>query len=137
MLKRIFFPFGETSRTPKMFRRSWWSMLVRVTGVCPRRDHVRLSGDTIVKPASSSRPSVAFKSRVFFYLWQYFFLPFRNRFFVPLKSATLWALVAPAHSIHHIPNCTWMITHLEQLPNDLGDPVECPIVASIPKGKSA
>src|SRR5512133_1246407 len=113
MLKRIFFPFDEISRMPKMLRRSWWSMLVRVTGVCPRRDHVRLSGETIVKPASSSRPSVAFKSRVFFYLWQYFFFPLFNCFFIPLESATLWTLAAPAHSVHHIPDCTRMVTHLE------------------------
>jgi len=61
-----FLSFGRTSRTPKRLRWSWWSMLVRITGVCPRRDQVRLSGDTRVKPASSSRPSVAFISRVFF-----------------------------------------------------------------------
>jgi hypothetical protein len=60
---------------------------------------VRFTGETIVKPASSSRASVAFKSRVFFYLGRYFFLPLSNRFIVSVQRKTLWALIAPAHPI--------------------------------------
>jgi hypothetical protein len=87
--------------------------------------------------ASSSRASVAFKPRIFFYLWCYFFLPRNNRFIVCVQRKTLWALIATTHPIQDMPNSTRMAAHLEQLPDDLCNSIERPIISSISKGISA
>src|SRR6266498_3265822 len=137
MLTRIFLPFNETNTTPRILRRSWCSMLVRMIGVCPRRAQVRLSGETREKPASSSSASIAFSSRTFFYLWQSFLLPFNDRFFISMQGATLLSLITPAHPIQHMPNRTRMVPYLEQLPDDLRNPVECPVIANIPESVCA
>src|SRR3972149_5513414 len=110
MLKRILLPFDEISKAPKRLRRSLCAILVRWIGVWPRRDQVRLSGETSEKPLSSPRPRVAPSCRDFFYPRQLFLLPPFNGLVVALQRHPLRALAAPAHALHHMPDRTRMVT---------------------------
>src|SRR5918995_353158 len=109
-------------------------MEVRWIGVWPRRDQVRLSGETSEKPLSSSRIRVAPSWRHFFYPWQFFFLPLLDGSFVPMQWLTLWALVAPTHPLHHVPDSAGLISNTKQLPDHLSDPIQGPVIACISKG---
>src|SRR5512138_2861019 len=99
------------------------------TGVWPRRDQVRLSGETSEKPLSSSRTRVASHWQHFFYPGQFVFLPLFNACLIPVHRLALGALATPAHPLHHMPDRTGVIANAKQLPDHLGDPIQCPIVA--------
>lgn len=82
MLNRNFLPLGEIGNAPRKLRRSWWSILVRITNVYSCRAQVRLSGETKEKPASFSSAGVAFRARTFINHWQTFLLPIGHRYIV-------------------------------------------------------
>jgi len=109
-------------------------MDVRWIGVCPRRDQVRLSGETSEKPLSSSSARVAPSWRHFFYPRQFFFLPLLDGRFITVQWLALRSLVAPTHPLHHMPDGAGLMPNTKQLPDHLSDPIQCPIIARISKG---
>src|SRR5262245_29258380 len=109
-------------------------MAVRWTGVCPRRDQVRLSGETSEKPLSSSRTRVAPNWRHFFYPRQFLFLPLLDGFLISMQRLALRSLVAPTHPLHHMPDSAGLIANSKELPDHLSNSIEGPVVARIPKG---
>lgn len=128
----IFLPCGLTKRAPSKFSRRWWSRLVYVQGVCPRGPQLLCSGETSEKPLSSSKTSQAFSSQRFFYTRQLMHLPILDHCFISLDRQTLHALVAPPHAGEQSPDPAGHITYLEQLPDDMTDPIQCPIIFCIP-----
>jgi hypothetical protein len=60
------------------------------------------------------------------------YLPILDRLLIPLDRQTLYSLVAPAHAGQQTPDPTGHITHLEQLPDHMPDPVQGPVVFRIP-----
>ena len=58
-------------------------------------------------------------------------LPIFDRFLISLDRQALHALVAPSHAGQQTPDPTGHITHLEQLPDHMSNPVQCPIVFRI------
>jgi hypothetical protein len=57
--------------------------------------------------------------------------PILDRILVSLDSQALHSLVAPSHAGQQPPNATGHVTHLEQLPDHMSNPVQRPIVFSI------
>jgi len=60
------------------------------------------------------------------------YLPILDRFLIPLDRQALHSLVAPAHAGQQTPDPTGHIPHLEQLPDHMPNPVQCPVVFCIP-----
>src|SRR6186713_1539027 len=108
-------------------------MEVFQTGVWPRRDQVRLSGETSEKPLSSSRTRVAPNWRHFFYTRQFLFLPLLDGILISMQRSALRSLVTPTHPLHHMPDSTGLIADAKQLPDHLSNPIQGPVVARIPK----
>ena len=128
----IFRPCGLTRRAPSKLSRRWWSKLVYVQGVWPRGAQLLRSGETSEKPLSSSKTSQAFSSRRFFYPRQLMHLPILDRFFISLDRQTLHALVAPSYAGQQPPDPAGYIAYMEQLPDDMSDSVQRPIIFRIP-----
>ena len=59
-------------------------------------------------------------------------LPILDRFFISLDRQTLHALVAPAHAGQQPPDPAGHIAHMEQLPDDMSNSIQRPIVFRIP-----
>ncbi len=59
-------------------------------------------------------------------------LPILNRFFISLDRQTLHALVAPSHAGQQTPDPAGHITYLKQLPDDMPNSVQRPIIFRIP-----
>jgi len=60
------------------------------------------------------------------------YLPILDRFLIPPDRQTLHALVAPAHAGQQTPDPTGHIPYLEQRPDHMPDPIQCPVVFRIP-----
>jgi hypothetical protein len=58
-------------------------------------------------------------------------LPIFDRFLISLDRQALHALVTPSHAGQQTPDPTGHITHLEQLPDHMSNPVQCPIIFRI------
>ncbi len=100
--------------------------------MCPRRDQERLSGETIEKPLSSSKINVAANSRHFFYPWPNIPLPLLHFIIIALDGHSLCFLTAPAQALHYVPHTTRCTPHSVQLPDDMPDPFQRPIIFPIP-----
>ena len=59
------------------------------------------------------------------------YFPILDRILVSLDRQVLHALITPSHAGQQTPNTTGHVTHLEQLPDHMSDPVQCPIVFRI------
>ena len=59
-------------------------------------------------------------------------LPILDRFLISLDRQTLHALVAPSHAGEQPPDPARHITYVEQLPDDMTDPIQGPIIFCIP-----
>jgi hypothetical protein len=57
--------------------------------------------------------------------------PILDRFLISLDSQALHSLVAPSHADEQPPNTTGHVTHLEQLPDHMSNPIQRPIVFRI------
>src|SRR5512137_217877 len=97
------------------FTRSWWSMLVRMVGVCPRGAQVRLSGETSENPLSSIQTSVARRVCHFFYMRPDVVFPMGDLVIIALQCTSLRFLATPAHSLQQIPDAAGAIAHAKQL----------------------
>jgi len=128
---------GLIKRAPKRFKRWWWFNAVRATGVHPRGDQLRLRADTSEKPLSSITTSVADRSRHFFYPWPNPTFPVHNRFLIALDGQPLNLLRTPAHAGQQPPDATGLIAYLEQRPDHMPDPFQCPVVFTVPMGIGA
>src|SRR5215467_7648460 len=104
------------------------------TGVWPRRDQVRLSGETSEKPLSSSRTRVAPNWRHFFYPRQFLFLPLLDGFLISMQRLALRSLVTPTYPLHHMPDGTGLVANAKELPDHLSDPIQGPVVSCISEG---
>jgi len=58
--------------------------------------------------------------------------PILDRFFISLDRQTLHPLVAPSHAGQQPPDPAGHIAHLEQLPDDMSNPVQRPVIFRIP-----
>lgn len=105
-----------------------------MVGVCPRGAQVRFKGETGEKPVSSTKTSVAFSLRHFFYPWPSVALPLRNRFIIACQAAPLGFLATPADALHQVPHTTCTIADPEQVPDQPRNPVERPVVFGIAVG---
>ncbi len=117
------------------FTRSWWSMLVRMVGVCPRGAQVRLSGETSEKPLSSIKTRVAPRVCHFFYMRPDVVFPMRDLFIVALEGAPLRFLATPSQSLQQIPDAAGAIAHAKQLPDQMRDAIQGPVIFGIAVGR--
>ena len=59
-------------------------------------------------------------------------LPILDRFLISLDGQALYPLVAPSHAGQQPPDPAGYVTYMEQLPDDMSDPVQRPILFCIP-----
>src|SRR5688572_1611738 len=60
------------------------------------------------------------------------YFPILDRFLISLDSQTLYPLTAPSHAGQQTPDTAGLITYMEQLPDHMSNPVQCPIIFCIP-----
>ncbi len=116
------------------FTRAWCSMLVRMVGVCPRGAQVRLSGETSENPLSSIKTRVARRACHFFYMRPGIVFPMSNRFVVALQRAPLRFLDTPPQTLQEIPDAARAIAHMKQIPDQMRDAIQGPVIFSIAVG---
>jgi hypothetical protein len=80
---------------------------------------------------------LARKRRHFFYLRPDVLTPVGYRAIVACKGPALSLLATPAHSVEHMPNTTGVVPDIKQLPDQLSDPIQGPVVASVTVFKGA
>ena len=59
------------------------------------------------------------------------YFPILDHFLISLDRQALHSLVAPSHAGQQTPDPTGHITHLEQLPDHMPDPVQGPVIFRI------
>ena len=106
-----------------------------MVGVSPCGAQVRLSGETRQNPVSSSKMSVARHARHFFYLGPDVLAPLRDRLVVAAKRPALRPLATPTQSAQDVPDPAGVIADGKQLPNQVRDAVESPVIARITLGE--
>ena len=102
-----------------------------MVGVFPRGPQLRLSGETKLKPDSSINTSVAWSARHFFYPWPGMTFPAFNRCLIPLEGQSLHFLTTPIHSIQQPPNTTGRVADPEQIPNQMSNAIQGPIIFAV------
>jgi len=128
---------GDRTRAPMALIRCRWLRLVRMTGVHPRGAQLRPRGETSEKPLSSRKTSLAWSSFRFFYLRPLIAYPVRYRFVIALYRHATHFLTTPVHSIQDVPRTAGSVPYTKEVPNQMRNPVKCPVVICIPLGKSA
>src|SRR3990172_9917707 len=106
-------------------------MLVRILGVCPRGDQVRLSGQTNDCPFSSINTRVAPRSRHFFYPGPRVPFPVCDRCVIMLEGEPLWLLTTPVYAPQEIPYRAKAIPNTKQIPDQMSNAIQRPIVLGI------
>ena len=109
-------------------------MLVRMVGVWPRGAQVRLSGETSENPLSSIKTRVACRVCHFFYLRPDVVFPMGDRFVIALQRAPLRFLATPLQTLQQIPDAARTIAHPEQVPDQMRDAIQVPVIFGIAVG---